>query len=244
MSLQIRHNLTFYAQRGDVSVCGHSNRWNLEQNLPNFQLAIRSFQMPFYPSGPAPVLHEDKQGVLPYGIAFCVEPGVLNLQETFLKQVLLLISFSHPISCPQTPYASSSHEKDKHVSSHAAYEHPSAVYFQSEVPKRHGLCGEFAGLGKCIRSLVIFHHAFLSLEIRTVTRNGKLAERRTGCIFGFFSREVVRYLALLSVPNEQTAERTGQPVPLLILCQTFSPMTLTGGASSTFTGTASGEASE
>ena len=151
--------------------------------------------MPFYPSGPAPVLHEDKQGVLPYAIVFCVEPGMLNLQETFLKQVLLLVPFSHPISCPQTPYASSSHEKDKHVSSHAAYEHPSTVYFQSEVPKRHGLCGEFAGLGKCIRSLVIFHHAFLSLEIRTVTRNGKLAERRTGCIFGFFSREVVRYPA-------------------------------------------------
>lgn len=193
----------------------------------------------------SPVLHENKQGVLPYAIAFCVESGVLNLQETFLKnKFLLLVSFSHPISCPQTPYASSSHEEDKHVSSHAAYEHPSAVYFQSEVPKRHGLCGEFAGLDKCIRSLVIFHHAFLSLEIRTVTRNGKLAERRTGCIFGFFSREVVRYPALLSVPNEQAAERTGQPVPLLILCQTFSPMTLTGGASSTFTGTASGEASE
>lgn len=48
-----RHNLTFYAQRGDVSVCGHSNQWNLEQSLPNFQLAIRFFQMPFYLSGPA-----------------------------------------------------------------------------------------------------------------------------------------------------------------------------------------------
>mgnify|MGYP006924230775 CR=1 FL=1 len=75
----------FYAQRDDVSVCGHSNQWNLEQSLPNFQLAIRSFQMPFYLSGPAPVLHENKQGVLLYAIAFCVEPGVLNLQETFLK---------------------------------------------------------------------------------------------------------------------------------------------------------------
>lgn len=48
----------------------------------------------------SPVLHENKQGVLLYAIAFCVEPGVLNLQETFLKQVLLLIFFSHPISCP------------------------------------------------------------------------------------------------------------------------------------------------
>lgn len=33
----------------------------------------------------SPVLHENKQGVLPYAIAFCVESGVLNLQETFLK---------------------------------------------------------------------------------------------------------------------------------------------------------------
>lgn len=33
----------------------------------------------------SPVLHENKQGVLPYAIAFCVEPGVLNLQEAFLK---------------------------------------------------------------------------------------------------------------------------------------------------------------
>ena len=33
----------------------------------------------------SPVLHENKQGVLPYAIAFCVESGVLNLQETVLK---------------------------------------------------------------------------------------------------------------------------------------------------------------
>lgn len=81
VSLQIRHNLTFYAQRGDVSVCGHSNRWNLEQNLPNFQLAIRSFQMPFYPSGPAPVLHEDKQGILPYAIVFGAESRVCSISK-------------------------------------------------------------------------------------------------------------------------------------------------------------------
>lgn len=67
---------------------------------------------------PLPVLRENKQGILPYAIAFWAEPGMLNLQETFLKQVLLLVSFSHPISCPQTPYTSSSHEKDKHVKSH------------------------------------------------------------------------------------------------------------------------------
>ena len=33
----------------------------------------------------SPVLHENKQGVLPYAIAFCVESGVLKSPRDFLK---------------------------------------------------------------------------------------------------------------------------------------------------------------
>ena len=64
---------------------------------------------------PLPVLRENKQGILPYAITFWAEPGMLNLQETFLKQVLLLVSFSHLYPVHRHHTHPPPHEKDKHV---------------------------------------------------------------------------------------------------------------------------------